>query len=236
MNVYNFITEITRRCNARCEHCLRGPAQRVDVSDEVIDAALKGITSISTIVFTGGEPSLAVDRIRYILEAVKKRKIEVDSFYVVTNGKKKSLDLVLALMEWYAYCGDNETTALCISKDQYHAQEIESVREADNLYKALTFYRAEERNKDINTDSIINEGRAQYNNLGHREARTGIAFELAEDEESIYSLEETYINAIGDVCTGCDLSFKSQKKNAIGNVLKNSVEEIYLTQKENNNT
>ena len=30
--------ELTRRCNERCKHCLRGPAEPVDLSKDVIDA------------------------------------------------------------------------------------------------------------------------------------------------------------------------------------------------------
>ena len=228
MQVYNMIYEITRRCNVRCEHCLRGPAQKVDMSDKVIDRSLEGVEEISTITFTGGEPSLAVDRIRYILSAVKKRGIYVDSFYIVTNGKKKSLDLCLALMEWYAYCESNEMSSLCISKDQYHSREIESVREAELLYQGLSFYHQEERNHDIN--SLINEGRAKRNNIGERDAHTGIEYELNDDESTLNYIEDVYINALGDVCPGCDLSFASQKKLAIGSVLTESLKHIYLKQ------
>lgn len=225
MMIYNLIYEITRRCNIKCEHCLRGPAQKVDMSDAVIDRSLEGVSSISTITFTGGEPSLAVDRIRYILSAVKKRGIYVDSFYAVTNGKVKSLDLCLALMEWYAYCDSNEISSFCISKDQYHTEEIDSVIDADTLYKALTFYRPDERDHEIRT--LINEGRAATNKIGKENARTGIELELNEDG-TIDHIEEVYVNALGDVCTGCDLSFASQKKNAIGSVLTDTIETIYL--------
>lgn len=227
MNIYDLMYEITRRCNARCEHCMRGPAQKIDMSDEIIDRSLEGVHWISTITFTGGEPSLAVDRIRYLLKAVKEREILVDSFYLVTNGKVKSLDLCLALMEWYAYCDTNEISSFCISKDQYHIREIGSIKEADNLYQALSFYHAEERNSNIH--SLINEGRAKTRDIGEREAPTGIDYETNEDG-SIEHIEEVYINALGDVCTGCDLSFASQKKNAIGSVLTDTIEQIYLRQ------
>lgn len=227
MQVYTMIYEITRRCNARCEHCLRGPAQKIDMSNEVIDKSLEGIDYIGIITFTGGEPSLSVDRIRYILEAVKLRKISVDSFYLVTNGKVKSLDLCIVLMEWYAYCESNECSSFCISKDQYHSREIGSIKEADTLYKALTFYHENDRQHDIT--SLINEGRARTNRIGDRDASTGVYCER-NDDDTIYSIEETYINALGDVCTGCDLSFASQKKNAIGSVLTKSLEQIYQKQ------
>lgn len=225
MDIYNLIYEITRRCNARCEHCLRGSAQKVDMSDEIIDHSLEGVGSISTIAFTGGEPTLAVDRIRYILKAVKERGICVDSFYLVTNGKIESLELCLALIEWYAYCDSNDVSSFCISKDQYHTREIESTKEAHQLYQALSFYNAEERNGEIMF--LIKEGRAK--NIGVLEVSTCIDYETDKDGK-IEHIEYVYVNAIGDVCTSCDLSFVSQKKNAIGSVLKNTIEQIYLKQ------
>lgn len=227
MQVNTMIYEVTRRCNARCEHCLRGPTQKIDMSNEVINKSLEGIDYISNITFTGGEPSLAVDRIRYILEAVKLRKISVDSFYLVTNGKVKSLDLCIALMEWYAYCDSNEISSFCISKDQYHSREIGSIKEADTLYKALTFYHEDERKHDIT--SLINEGRARTNKIGELDASTSVHCER-NDDGIIESIEKVYINALGDVCTGCDLSFSSQKKNKIGSVLTESLEQIYQKQ------
>src|SRR4030042_4339405 len=170
MNVYNLIYEVTRRCNATCEHCLRGDAQNVDITEAICDVSLNGVDDIGTVVFTGGEPSLAVDKIEYIIAAVKERHISVSSFYVVTNGKTPSLDLCLALMTLYAYCEDNEVTSFCISKDQYHTNDIGDTDEADKLYQALTFYHADERDRDIKT--LIDEGRAHEMGMGECSADT----------------------------------------------------------------
>jgi hypothetical protein len=228
MNLYNLIYEITRRCNATCEHCLRGDAQDLDISEAAIDASLQGVNYISSVCFTGGEPSLAVDKIKYFLKAVKERHISVSSFYVVTNGKKPSLDLCLVLMELYAYCDDNEATSFCISKDQYHTDNIGDTDEADKLYKALSFYNADERDQDIK--SLVDEGRANERGIGERKA--GVEISLEKDEDgTISSIESTvYVNALGDVVPGCDLSFESQEEKKIGSVFQNTLEEIYLRQ------
>lgn len=228
MNLYSLVYEITRRCNATCEHCLRGDAQNVDITKEIIDASLNGVGCISSVVFTGGEPSLAVDKIRYFLKAVKKRKIAVSSFYVVTNGKVPSLDLCLALMELYAYCDDNESSAFCISKDQYHTNDIGDTDDADKLYRALTFYHPDERKSDIK--KLIDEGRANEMGMGERQADTEITV-YNNDDGTIDNIESTvYVNALGDVVPGCDLSFESQERLKIGSVLQNTIEEIYARQ------
>ena len=47
MEIYvNYLAiEVTRRCNMKCNHCLRGDAQNLDIST----AVLSGIASISTL-------------------------------------------------------------------------------------------------------------------------------------------------------------------------------------------
>lgn len=70
----NVVIEITRRCNMCCAHCLRGDAENVDIQEKYIDAFLDSFSNggyIGTIIFTGGEISLNIPAIRYILKAVK---------------------------------------------------------------------------------------------------------------------------------------------------------------------
>ncbi len=55
--VYNLVLEITRKCNAKCIHCLRGNAQNLTMSQEVIDAVFSKIDRVSSLTLTGGEPS-----------------------------------------------------------------------------------------------------------------------------------------------------------------------------------
>lgn len=89
-SVSNVVIEITRRCNMCCAHCIRGDAENVDIQERYIDAFLDSFDKgacISSIVFSGGEISLNIPAIRYILKAVKERNISVGSFYMVTNGK-----------------------------------------------------------------------------------------------------------------------------------------------------
>ena len=60
MHLYSLIIEVTRKCNLCCEHCLRGEAQNKVFNPEWLDTFIKNnnITHVSTITFTGGEPSL----------------------------------------------------------------------------------------------------------------------------------------------------------------------------------
>ena len=52
------VIEVTRRCNMQCRHCLRGDAQNVDISNEIIDRFFDGFADgavIENVVFSGGE-------------------------------------------------------------------------------------------------------------------------------------------------------------------------------------
>ena len=65
MYVQDLILEVTRRCNMACEHCLRGDAQNMDMSTEVVDQILEHCDRIGAVTFSGGEPSLNIPLIRY---------------------------------------------------------------------------------------------------------------------------------------------------------------------------
>ena len=67
MTVDQLTLEVTRRCNMNCAHCLRGDAQCLDMSKEVVDKVLQDIDYISFLFFTGGEPSLNIPIMDYFL-------------------------------------------------------------------------------------------------------------------------------------------------------------------------
>ena len=231
MQLFELVIEITRRCNIRCRHCLRGNPQRKDIADETIDKLLEGVDYISAVTFSGGEPSLAVDRIRYFTEAIKDRHIGLGGFYVITNGKKASLELVHALLDLYAYIHPMERDEMCsliVSRDQYHHEQCDPA-EAIALYSGLSFFHPEQRKENIDPYQVISEGRAKE--WGGRPASLDSVVVGLDDDGNVERVEESvYVNVLGDVCTSCDLSFESQKENKIGNVHEETLAEIYKRQ------
>ena len=63
--------EITRRCNLACQHCMRGEAENLDMSNEVIDQLLDRTSEIGYLGITGGEPLLNFDGIISRLKSLK---------------------------------------------------------------------------------------------------------------------------------------------------------------------
>jgi sulfatase maturation enzyme AslB (radical SAM superfamily) len=229
MQVNELVLEITRRCNVQCLHCLRGPAQKVDISNETIDKTLVGITQINNITFTGGEPSLAVAQIKYFTKRVKELGIQVNSFYVITNGKIASRALVDALIDLYQYCDPWDTEefwgGLTISQDQYHKEQGYDMRPAKRLYNALKFFHPEERKEDILKP--ISEGWAEINGIGCRSIRPTMNVIGLDENDNVAQVDEVvYINVLGDVVPSCDMSYQSQAEHKIGNVHENTLAEI----------
>ena len=73
MEIYvNYLAiEVTRRCNMKCNHCLRGDAQNLDISTAVLSGIAKHIHPAS-VIFTGGEPSLNVPAIKRYFELAER--------------------------------------------------------------------------------------------------------------------------------------------------------------------
>ena len=237
MYIEQLVIEITRRCNATCDHCLRGDAQNKDISDKTIEKLFESISGIGMITFTGGEPSLAVDRMRKILRECRRTGIPINSFYVVTNGKKPSVPLVHFLIDLHAYIlemneyPDEDMSCLCISKDQYHEWDIGDIEEANQLYRSLSFYNSEARKHQISDQALIDEGRANEKGLGGRILYIEpLSVELDADGNPERVDSTVYINAKGDVVPSCDMSYASQDESKIGNIHKQTLAEILLAE------
>lgn len=230
----NVFIEVTRRCNMCCAHCLRGDAESIDIQEKYIDAFLDNFEKgayISSLTFTGGEISLNIPAIRYTLKAVKERGIAVGSFYMVTNGKAvdKMADLAMASLEWWAYCDekDDYMCGLCISSDNFH--EVIPY-ESKSILSGLKYNR-NDKVTDFHLTYLLNEGRAKNldsNIYKKREPHVDkFEYEFNKTGDIDFYSGELYLNAIGDVVSGCDWSYKSQKKYRFGNVMnKNWLENI----------
>lgn len=133
----HYIFEVTRRCNFSCEHCLRGDAQNIDLSYNAIDNLLDQTLAMGDILFTGGEPLLALDRIEYIIDGMIKRKIPFSSISIISNGTQYNEDFYRVIHKIYDYLfsmhtklfGDKikfpkRNIALLISDDDFHKKFI----------------------------------------------------------------------------------------------------------------
>ena len=82
--------ELTRKCQLKCRHCFRGKAENKEISIETLDNFLKNTEIIGMLHFTGGEPTLALDQMEYIVDKLNEYRIPLFKLQLVTNGYEKS--------------------------------------------------------------------------------------------------------------------------------------------------
>lgn len=202
--------EITRFCNMECPHCIRGDKQKLRIKKEYIDATLRQFDYVGTMQFSGGEPALAIDLIDYTREACRHYGIEVQNFWMATNGTIATPKFFHAVEDWLNYCSDNEISGLRVSIDNYHdyidnQNKFEKFKECSGLQFYLELSGA-----PSNSDYLIGDGRALDNYYTTRNIEHGIHLY---DDGRVEGL--IYINAKGFVLTTCDISYAtSDAKNS----------------------
>jgi len=219
MEIQNVVIEITRKCQLKCAHCLRGNAQGVNIKTEYLESFFSRVKAIDTLTISGGEPSLVPEKILEIIAIAKKHKTEIGSFYIATNAAKnpKFKSFILACMELYMYCSDNEISSINWSNDKYHQNEPENIR----LLSILKFA-SEKFSKEFGLPSIIAEGRAK--DFGERKVLID-SFEI-DDNYQVISEGAIYLNCKGEIIAGCDWSYRSQTKYKICDVSDLSFDRI----------
>lgn len=213
MEINNLIVEVTRQCNIKCLHCLRGPAENLKMDPKYIDILLSKVSYISSVTFSGGEPSLNVPIIEYFLNRLMEKNVRLGSFYIATNGIKINLDFVVICLKLYSYSEEKDFCSVDVSNDVYHAKEgkYDTVL-LDGLKFTNRKYSRESWNFD-NGKLLIMEGKAKKL-ATHNHKQTVSVIENQED----FNDANIYLNCEGNIVNGCDWSYKSQKKNVLCSV------------------
>ena len=142
--------EITRRCNKKCAHCLRGEAQNITMTHDMIDKIIDDVEDVFALVLLSGEVLLEIDTIEYLIQKINKSHWHTKVIQFTTNGTildKRVIDIL------QTFCtGDNGRYILIrISNDQFHNSE--------EYTKAYIFYKEliEEANKRIKAINHLSE-------------------------------------------------------------------------------
>lgn len=202
--IFNYLNiEVTRRCNMRCAHCLRGDQMNLDIDTKYISKLLHHTSAIGSLCFTGGEPTMNLHAIKYTRKLCEKLGIPVSNFYIVTNGKKVTMDFVEELLKWYAYCDDTDMCGIALSKDDFH-EKIPAANEA--LLRGLSFFR-EDKFTDFTSVPVINMGRAQsITDYAKRDKRPETLFAETIDTHIVVESDVT-LTCKGEMISGCDYAY-----------------------------
>ena len=180
-----------------CEHCLRGNAQNLDITRQLLEKIFEPIASVDTITFTGGEPALRPQLLMEALEVAKLYNVDVAQVYIVTNGKEVSDEFLAAVQAWHLYTmqsswgfsgqrmvGHEEANRLIqmLSSDEDHTEgawislsmdcfhediPLENIRRLSSL-PHLT---CDKYQGDTSGHWVIREGRAKENGIGNNTLR-----------------------------------------------------------------
>jgi hypothetical protein len=217
--ISELILEVTRKCNMKCMHCLRGDAENLDMTTETVDKILDQINAIGNISWTGGEPLLNKDLIIYSIDQIMHRQIEVSTFYLVTNGTLFDNELFLKLMEFYFYCQEPAYCRVNVSIDDYHEEANEKYL---TWWKGCAFYsNNHDRSNDFDFyNRLIDTGLANENGIGSIAPviPDGLSCEFEDDWGRIQVYGIFYVNANGDIVADCDMSYEMQEYHIQGNV------------------
>lgn len=228
----SLVIEVTRRCNMCCAHCLRGEAQNLDITHEILEEIAKSITPCE-VTFTGGEPTLNIGAIRDYFALAKKYGTLPSSFYVVTNGETSAelqKELALTLLEAYPDMDDPDMCGVAVSRDMYHGF---TGKDNAAILRGLSFYRLEDKFVSAKMSGwIIDTGRASKNGIGERSSPP-----ISESLEDIFEdritangaeCEMLYVAANGNVIDNCDNSYEDIDAEALCHIseLERRVETI----------
>lgn len=230
LNIDHLIIEVTRKCNMRCPHCLRGAAQRITIPNQYVHKMFQLIDNISTLTITGGEPTLAMDTLEHIRNCIAYDNCDVNSFYMITNGKAINVEKVARwAADMLACCSDNEMSQIGFSFDQFHKETFttqqlskqkrnfynlkEILAEDYGIYETVcgNDFISEHSGDSWNYNNLIAEGRAKY--IGRKGNNINFFEEDTYEETIAFSGNELYLSSSGYIVAGCDWSYHSIDNN-----------------------
>ena len=213
-SVSDLSIEVTRRCNMRCDHCLRGDAENLDINFEYIRNMISALDRIGCITFTGGEPSLNIAAIRFTLQEISRQGKTFVSFYVVTNGLENQSELAVALLEAYGQAEYKEGCGVSLSIDMFHAAH----GTPNERVRGLAFYSSDKEHNlaDDNLAWVISTGKANDNGFGEQAdikdynfpAPENVQETAPDDPNRSYELPMLYLSATGRVYPEANATYR----------------------------
>jgi hypothetical protein len=195
------------------------------MTTDIIDKILDNTESIGELTFTGGEPLLNSEIIKYAIDKIINNGINLSGFFMVTNGTIFDNELYFKLIELYWYCMGNYNEfygGVAVSIDEFHENDEDSA--IVKKWKSLKFYSNSKEHHGKFEGLLIDEGNANECGIGNRSL---ILNKVKYKVESDLCFEDmVYINANGDVLNDCDMSYQTQDENILGNIFEDNYFDI----------
>ncbi len=199
--------EVTRRCNMSCTHCCRGEAQDIDMDCNSLMWLLEQTGSVGMLGFTGGEPTIAPEKMLEILQTFKTTNTPVNILEMVTNGKDISDHFIYAWAAWLDYCSNPGAAQVYVSTDEFH-ERVDVSRLSDTLNCSVRLRGLEQ---------VLAEGRMSNDSSLSRVDNLMVTLV----DNNITS--PVYLSCEGNLLSGVDWSYQSQEQVRICNVVDTDV-------------
>jgi len=224
MRVYELSVSTTRRCNMRCDACLRGEPETVDIDERVMPKVFDEVGVIRRLCITGGEPTLNVPALRQIVSLMESRKCVTENIFLITNGKEYAEEVCELFRRMVELCTRNVSSEFVLATSEFHesAPGVRDYMRWRHENSARYIVRKVVGNPQSNW--VIDTGRAQTMGLGRR-GIPGIAWGpfvvLAGGE-----IRRIFVSCRGDVCTTCDISYEDIERLKKGNLIEEPLADI----------
>lgn len=232
------VFEVTRNCNLCCKgFCMRGESQKIILNKMIINKVLgskeNNISYIHNLVLSGGEPTLEPTVIDDIVNCIIENKIKVNLLRIVTNGQIFSKQIINSLNRLDKYMKEIDKSnkkyyIILFSVDQYHNPIPKKVKEKYLL-----------NGIDCDKNIIFSDGKMNIiksglNNQFGRDFRyTCKSIRYFIKEEGIFTIDELYVCANGNITSNGMGSYIDMDSNNFGNVMKLEIFDIIV---KNNNS
>lgn len=214
-SVDNLSVEITRRCNLKCKHCMRGEAECLDISYRDLDSLFSLIYEIYELYITGGEPSLCVPQLRYLTNLIQKNNIKIDHITIISNGQTGNTgEYIQALAALSSVCRSPSKNTIAISVDYWHGAGEDEDNFDISMRSFLNFKRQARPYFNVtmqrgSLDMLKELGRAKQNQLEGAHYTIPIINEpiLVHEDENDVIIQQLAITAKGNLRSFGDHSF-----------------------------
>lgn len=246
--LWNLTFEVTRKCNIRCEHCMRGDAQNIEITREIVNQVLdnNNIEAIDNLLFSGGEPTLNEDIIVYIIDKIIANNIDVKKITMVTNGQIFSARIARAFQKFNAYrnkrlvevakrafADEPETMAefiknnyaknaeISFSNDQFHEEMYEVINEYKEKAPDLRYY----LKGPMKEEDIYKTGRSTD---GKEFTYTLTPIRYYKKQDSYHTFDYLYVTALGFYEGEGMGSYEDMDRLNMGSVFEKSIEDLLI--------
>ena len=232
LTIMNLSLEVTRNCNFRCSHCLKGEPENKNLDFNVLGKIFKPGVAIESLQFTGGEVFLVPDVLHKIINFIINSEALISQVSIVTNGTcyTKGIEADLEKLGKYVNrCNlmmdeDVNPTPIILelSVDQYHIQQLDYIKSTnkelfDKYWKNLQLLKKTKLFLDArNITQIFDKGRAKDLNITKYQP---VAAKMLFTSGSFWTEKLMHVTAI-------DIHVDGKVKNTKDNILNKDIEDI----------